>query len=122
MGARGESIIHVNGHEVNLLFTNRALLSAEKQLGKGILGILDGFMSNTSGYTELVALLRAGMEAARIDTRSSGKPVSNNDAIDLIDEIGFAAALTPVMEAVAIVISYSPDQEDEIAERSSDPN
>jgi hypothetical protein len=40
MSARGVGTIKVNGHEVPILFTNRALLTAEKQVGKGILGIL----------------------------------------------------------------------------------
>jgi len=120
MGARGENIINVNGQTVPILFTNRALLSAEKQLGKGILGILQGFVDGGSGIGDLVALLRAGMEAARQDMRKSGKPVSNDDAIKIIDEIGFAAAVEPVMNAVAAVISYTSRAEP--ADQGEDPN
>jgi hypothetical protein len=122
MGARGESVIHVKGREVNLLFTNRALLSAEKQLGKSISAILHDFVSNNSSYTDLVALLRSGMEAARLDARTSGQPVSNNNAIDVLDEVGFTTAISPVMNAVAAVFSYKADEENDAVEGDSDPN
>jgi hypothetical protein len=111
MGARGEGIINVNGREIPILFTNRALLSAEKQLGKGIIGILNGFANGDLGINELVALLRCGMEAARQDARRGGKPVSNENAMDIIEEIGFTGAIAPVMEAVAAVISYTSQAE-----------
>jgi len=118
MSARGEGTLNVNGREVSILFTNRALISAEKQVGKGILGILQGFAEGSSGMGELVALLRTGMEAARQDVRKSGKPASNDDALAIIDEIGFTAVVGPVMEAVAEVISYTSQAEDKV----DDPN
>jgi len=122
MAARGENVIHVKGREVYLLFTTRALLNAEQQLGKSISAIMRGFVTNTLGYTELVALLRYGMEAARMDARSGGRPVSNNDAIDIIDEVGFMAAINPVMEAVAAVASYKASEEGAAEEDGTDPN
>lgn len=68
-GARGERVIQAGEREITVLFTNRAILSAEQQLGKGIIQILNDFQSG-GGYTELVALLRVGMEAARQDARA----------------------------------------------------
>jgi hypothetical protein len=120
MGARGERTIQFDGRAVTILFTNRALMSAEKQLGKGIIAILNEFNSG-GGVGDLVALLRAGMDAARIDARSGGKSISNDDALQVIDEIGFAAAATSVMEAIADVISYSA-KEGEEPQNGSDPN
>jgi hypothetical protein len=120
MSARGEGTIKVNDREVPILFTNRALLSAEKQVGKGIIGMLNGFVEGGSGIGDLVALLRAGMEAARQDAHGRGKPVSNDDAMDIIDEIGFTAAIVPVMEAVSAVISYGSEANP--SEQSDDPN
>lgn len=126
MPARGEGIIEVNGREIQVLFTNRAILSAEKQLNKGILGVLNGFISGESGYTDLVALLRAGMEAARQDARSGGKPVSNNDALDVLDAIGFTAAIEPVMNALSAAITYHAGDEDyslsDSGDNNADPN
>ena len=120
MGARGESVIRYAGHEVQVLFTNRAILNAEQQLNKGILAVLDEFMRNVGGYTELVALLRAGMEAARIDARSGGKPISNNDALEVLDGAGFTAVVGPVMEALAAVISYTTEADG--SQGPADPN
>jgi len=119
MPARGVRTIEVNGREIPILFTNRALVSAEKQIGKGIIGLLNSFsMGGDLGIGDLVALLRAGMEAARQDGRKSGKPVSNDDAFNIIDEIGFTAAIVPVMEAVAEVISFTQAEPDQV----DDPN
>jgi hypothetical protein len=113
-GARGEATIQAGDREVRLLFTNRAILAAEQQLGKGIVQTLNEFSSGGS-YTTLVALLRSGMEAARQDARAGGKPVSNSDALDVLDAVGFAAAAGPVMEALAAAISYA-------GEEPADPN
>jgi len=121
MGARGEGIIHTKDGEIHLIFTIRALLSAEKQLGKSIPDVLRSFVTNKLSYIDLVALLRSGMEAARMDTGTGSRPVSNNDAINVIDEVGYMAVSTPVMEAVATVMSYKPDEEI-AAEGDSDPN
>ena len=118
MGARGEKTIQVNGRDVTILFTNRALMQAERQLNKGIIEIMNGF-STGGRISDLVALLRTGMEAARLDARAGGHPVSNDDALQVIDEIGFTAAITPVMEAVAEVITY---QTEESSQNGSDPN
>jgi hypothetical protein len=120
MSARGESTIKVNNREVKILFTNRALVSAEKQIGKGIVGILNGFIEGQSGIVDLQALLRAGMEAARQDSGGRGKPVSNDDAMIVIDELGFTAAIVPVMEAVSAVISYNGQAES--GDQGDDPN
>ncbi|OGC95314.1 MAG: hypothetical protein A2W25_05200 [candidate division Zixibacteria bacterium RBG_16_53_22] len=122
MGARGEGVIHCKNKDINLLFTNRALLSAEKQMGKGILEVSQGFIGGSSGLTELVALLRCGMEAANQEARRGSRPVSNNDALDIIDEVGFTTAIEPVMTAVAAVISYKPDEDGSAPEDDSDPN
>lgn len=104
-GARGERVIRAGEREITVLFTNRAILSAEQQLGKGIIQILNDFQSG-GGYTELVALLRVGMEAARQDARAGGKPVSNDDALKVLDEVGFTGCAVPVLEALADAISY----------------
>jgi hypothetical protein len=120
MGARGENIIHVEGREVPILFTNRALMGVEKRLKKSILAIADGFASTDSGMTEVIVLLHVGMEAARVDSRAGGKPVTMDDAYEVIDKVGFAAVAAPVMEAVAVVLGYSP--ESDIGEDGADPN
>lgn len=107
MGARGERIIHLEGREVTVLYTNRALVGAEKRLGRGIVTVMEGFSNGSSGLFEAITLLHVGMEASRVDSKSSYKPVTMDDAYEVVDEIGFTATIVPVVEAIADVISYS---------------
>ena len=115
MSARGEAILNVNGKEIPILFTNRALLIAEKQIGQPIMGVINAMSNMQISMGDLVALLRAGMEAARVDGRLGGKPYSNENAMDVIEELGLTTVLVPVVEAVSAVISYNgqaePDNE-----------
>jgi phosphatidylserine/phosphatidylglycerophosphate/cardiolipin synthase-like enzyme len=117
-GARGETTIQAGEDEVRVLFTNRALAAAERQLNRSILGVVQGFADGTSGVTETVHVLRAGMEAARRDAREAGRPVTLNAAYDVLDTAGFAAVAAAVMEAVAAVLGY--DGADE--KPDDDPN
>ncbi len=114
-GARGEVTITLEAGEATLLFTNKALAQAEKSMGKSVIGLVNGFADGQAGIGDLAALMQAGMEAARRDARTGGRPVSLNDAYDVLDEVGFAAAATAVMEGVAAVLGYSREELDEEA-------
>lgn len=107
-GARGEATIQTDDGEVEVevLFTNRALATAEKFLGKSIIGIAQGFSDGESGITEIVKLLQVGMEAARRDARIGGQAVTLNAAYDVLDKVGFASAAEAIMNAVADVLSF----------------
>lgn len=123
MGARGEAIIVTEDRDVPILYTNRAIAEAEESTGKAIIGMLDGFQTGSSGITELAHLLRAGMEAARREARLGGRRVSLPQAFDVLDEVGFAAAAEAVMTAVAAVLAYGTDAEDELdGLEGADPN
>lgn len=119
-GARGERAIVTEAGEVRVLYTNRALVEAERAMGKSVLSVAQGFADGESGITEVMHLLQAGMEAARHDARQGGRRVSPNDALRLMDEIGFAGIAAPVMEAVVEVLSYDPADADEYGD--DDPN
>lgn len=105
-GARGEAELQAGGRTVRLLYTNRALAEAEQAIGKSIIGMAQGFSEGTSGILELGHLLRAGMEAARRDARAGGRPVTLDEAYDVLDGVGFAGAAQAVFTAVAAVLSY----------------
>jgi hypothetical protein len=119
-GARGEGTILTEDGEVHVLFTNRALAIAERELGRGIIGVLEGFTDGSSGITETATLLRVGMESARRDARIRGPRVTAERAYEILDEVGFAEVVRPVMEAVAAVIGYTP--EDGSVQEDGDPN
>lgn len=119
MAARGEQTIQAGDREVPLLFTNRALAGAEKELGKGIVAVLQNFEDGAS-VSDVAILLRHGMEAARRDARTGGRPVSMLDAYDVLDEAGFAATMMAVVEGVAAVLQYDP--EDVAGQNGQGPN
>ena len=106
MGARGESTLHVGETEYRILFTNRALAEAQSAMGKGIIGVLQGYQGGESGVLETAHLLAAGLEAARRESRSRGIAYTVNDAYRIMDEVGFTAAAKATLEAVAAVLSY----------------
>lgn len=121
MGARGEATIRPVGREVPVLFTNRALMTVEAELGKGIFEVLSSVRENKIAITDLMALLQAGMEAARMDAKAGGRRVSRDDAIALFDEVGLAAVVGPVMTAVAAVLAYSDEEPAGTIEGQSGP-
>ena len=116
-GARGEATIVAGDEQVRVLFTNRAIAEAEKAIGRSILGILQGFVENTTGIGDLAQLLLQGMQAARRDARG-GSVVRIQDAWDVLDAAGFGTVAAAVMEAVAAVLAYDPNAEAE----DEDPN
>lgn len=106
MPARSEAVLTAGNKEVHLLYTNRALADAETQSGKSIVAITGGLSTGASGISEIAALLRAGMEAARRDAGAGGRAVTINDAYEVLDEVGFELIATTVVTAVADVLSY----------------
>lgn len=111
MRARSEKIINTGDSEIRILFTNRALADAEDQLGKSIIALANGFAEGSSGVNDIANLLRVGMEASRRDALSGGKPVTIDDAYELMDEVGFAQVTTVVMTAIAEVLSYGLEED-----------
>lgn len=113
-GARGEATIQAGDREVRVLFTNRAIAEAEEACGKSIIEVSQGYADGKSGIRELAALLRAGMEGARRDERTGGRPISMQETYEVLDDAGFAAAAETVMMAVAAVLSYGTEAEDDL--------
>ncbi len=105
MSARGEGTIRVDGREVTVLFTNRALVQAEKQMGKSVIGVVNGGYERL-GLSELVVLLRSGMEAAHRDNGETVR-VTLDDAYEVLDLAGFTSVYGVVVKGISDVISYS---------------
>lgn len=110
MSARSEKYLTTERGEIKILFTNRALAEAEERMGKSVIQLATDFESGGTGITEIAILLRAGMEAARRENRSGSRPVTLNDAYDVLDEVGFTKVTTEVMTALAEVLSYGQDE------------
>lgn len=119
-GARGERTIIAGEQEVVVLFTNRALAGVEQQLNRGVVGIVKGIIDGDSGMREVAMLLQAGMEAARRDSRTPGRPVSLDQAWAVMDTAGFSQVVTLVTQAVADVLAFTGDTAEETGD--DDPN
>ena len=110
MSARSETTIFTDDNEVKLLYTNRALANAEKLMGKSVIQVAQGFADGESGITEMAMLLQAGMAEYKRDARVGGKPITLDDAYDVMDEAGFTEVAQVVMESVAEVISFAKER------------
>lgn len=111
----------VGEQEVRLLFTNRALAQAETASGLTIMRIVTAMSEKDVSYKLLVALLQAGMEAARRDAGQRGA-VSPDDAWSVLEAVGYSAALVAVATAVVVVFSWdSKTESDAEADRPPEP-
>jgi len=108
-GARGEQSIELpDGRQVTVLFTNRALAQAEKALGKSITSLVQATRRDDDlGLGDTLTLLQVGMEAARRDANAGGRPVTAQDALDVMDAVGFTAVALAVMSPLADVLAYA---------------
>jgi len=108
-GARGEGTIDVNGAELPVLLTNRAIAEAEKATGKSIVQLAQEAKAGSIGVGDIAALLRAGLEYGRRDAGLRRQMYTMADTYDVMDACGFAVAAQIVLTAVAEVLSYRPD-------------
>jgi len=118
-GARGDAVIQAGEREVRLLFTNRALANAERQIGKSVIAVAQGFARGDTGISDVAQLLMAGMEAARQEARTGGRATTLNDAYGVMDQVGYERATQAVMEAIASVLSYKGE---DASGDGADPN
>lgn len=109
MSARSETTIFTDDNEVKLLYTNRALANAEKLMGKSVIQVAQGFADGESGITEMAKLLQAGMAEYKRDARVGGKPVTVDDAYDVMDDVGFTKVAESIMVAIAEVLAYNKE-------------
>ena len=106
-GARGEGYIDAENQEHPVLFTNRALAEAEQVLGLPMAGYLARARSGDIGVQQIAQLLRIGLEHARRDRKEQRASYTQNDAFDLLDEFGFVAVSTVVVQALTAVLTYN---------------
>lgn len=123
-GARGEGFVTVGGERIEVLFTNRALMEAEQATGKTVLELARAATNERLGIGDVAKLLAIGMEnARRAQARRDGTPGGRtrnvNDALDIMDKVGFSTVTACVMGGLAAVLSY--DEDDEAGENETSP-
>ena len=116
-GARGEAVIQTEAGEVRILYTARAIVDIEKTIGKAVPQIMQAFEVGEWYTSEIAHMLRAGMENHRRDSGMRGQIVSFNNALDMIDEIGFSSIAVFVFEAIQQFYTFGTEDSD-----TDDPN
>jgi len=117
-GARGEASLQAGDESYPILFTNRAIFRAERVIGKPVLQITSALSEQTLSMGDLVRMLLIGLEEGRRDARDGKRPYALNDAWDVLDAAGFRAVLVAVFDALAQVLSYSQEANEQEADES----
>ena len=123
-GARGEAYLELDGEQVPVLLTNRALAEVEKRMGVRFLGMLAGgddsehmmaYLFRELSVECISELLRAGLEYGRQDAGLRRQRYTIDDAWQIIDQCGIAETTVVVATALAQVLSYhrTEDKENE---------
>lgn len=94
MTARGERTFVVDGRDVRILFTNRALARVEADTGKSVTVLLRQMADGNIGIGDVAHLLHRGLEGA-------GHAATLDDAYNLLDKLGFMRVAPLVLEAFA---------------------
>jgi len=105
MGARGEGVLVADGREVRVLFTNRALARAETVLNRNVIELLRDASRGGLGMTDVVELLRLGIEAARRQDNDN-RVVTLDEVYDIVDSVGYIAAARVVIDGLSAVMSF----------------
>lgn len=114
-GARGEAYLELDGEQVPILLTNRALAEVEKRQGVRFLGMVAGGneIEHVMAYlfrelsVECVAeLLRAGLEYGRQDAGLRRQRYTIDEAWQIIDQYGIAEITVIMATALGQVLSY----------------
>ena len=83
-----------------------------------VLQITNALTDQTLSMGDLVRLLLIGMEEGRRDARQGDRAFGINDAWKVLDLVGFRGVLVAVFDALAQVLSYSPEADDQEADDS----
>jgi CubicO group peptidase (beta-lactamase class C family) len=105
-GPRGEVTFELAGKTHTILLTNRVLASVEKATGKSVLQLARGSVDETFGMNDAATMLRAGLEAGRVDAQAGGPQVTMADAWDVLNGLGFVRVMQLLMTALAAVLQF----------------
>jgi len=118
---RGEGSIQVGDREYQIFFNNRALAEAERVLGKSMGVLASQISTGLMSVGEVADLLRIGVNAARREFRLRVSPMNRDDALAIMDEIGFVPASQAVIEPLTEVLMYDPSEADDYLEDDNPP-
>jgi len=120
-GARGEGFLTIDGEQVPILFTLRALAEAEGVLNKSVTELLRGAMERNLGIGDTAQLLRIGLEHARQDRGGRYNSYTMREVWQILDQLGFAAVAIVVLEAISAVLSFSTEKAEDEGDADHNP-
>lgn len=111
VGARGEcrfTVESANGEqeERTLLFTNAALMTAERELGTTFPGIIRQLEATNLSLTNCRTLIRIGLETARRENHEARGSYTDADAQSLLDQVGYFNMVVGLTAAIYMVFNF----------------
>jgi len=112
VGARGECRFDLaeNG-ECSLLFTNAALMTAERELGTTFPGIIRQLEGTNLSLTNCRTLVRIGMETARRENHEARGSYTDADAQKVLDQVGYFNVTVALTAAIMMVFNFGRYQQ-----------
>lgn len=121
VGARGECRFDMGeGEERAVLFTNAALMTAERELGKTLPGLIRQLIAVDLSLTNCRTLLRIGLETARRENHEARASYNDADAQKVLDLIGYYTVTEQLSKAIIEVFNYGRIKRPE--EKQADDN
>jgi len=105
-GARGEGYLELDGKRYELLFTNRALVEAERLTEKSAMRFLRDAKAGDISIGDVAQYVSVGLRYSSRDGGVQGAGLDVNNAWRLLDGIGFETVAAVVLVALAAVMSY----------------
>src|SRR5262245_50329062 len=105
---KGELNIEISGKQYTFVIGTLALAAAEHRLGKSWLRILNAAGEGEWGVQQILALFHAGLMKHQ-------RRISEEEAADLIDTIGFQQAQKIIIDAVTLM--QVPNSGGEVSDR-----
>lgn len=107
IGARGECILDLGDEgQKTLLFTNQALIQAERELGSTFPAIINKFRMVDVSLSECQKLVRIGLETARREYGEARPAYTDADALHVLDVVGYYALVEALAGALVAVFTY----------------
>jgi len=107
IGARGECILDLGDEgQAKLLFTNQALIQAERELGSTFPAIINKFRMVDVSLSECQKLVRIGLETARREHQEARPAYTDADALHVLDMVGYYALVEALAGALVAVFTY----------------
>lgn len=122
VGARGECRFDLgDAGECTLLFTNAALMTAERELGTTFPGIIRQLEATNLSLSHCRTLIRIGMETARRENHEAHASYTDADAQKVLDQVGYFNVVVGLTAAIYMVFNFGRYQKKDPPKDADNP-